>query len=286
MLPARVVAVDWSGARTGVERKIWLAECVHGEFIRLRNGWTRDTVTDELVRLVDSAVAAGERLVVGLDFSFGFPAWYAHGNGWRSGREVWRAFPGSRADAILEGGEPPFWGRGANRRRPALLQANGETPALRATERALRDAQPGLRPFSVFQLVGAGSVGVGSLRGMATLHALAQAGACVWPFDDDAGGAGAVVVELWPRVCAPHVVKSQPAARVSHVEALMTRTPSLGQYLPSVRTSDDAFDALVAAESLWCARAALERLPAARTVDEKLEGQIWEPLGDTSETRR
>ena len=273
MLPERVIAVDWSGARTGERRKIWLAEGADGRCVRLVDGWTREAVTEELVRAHTAAVSRGARVVIGLDFSFAFPAWYARANGWRTGREIWQAFPPARVERVLAGEEPPFWGRGAQRTKPAMLHDGSDTPPLRATEHA----REGARPFSVFQLVGAGSVGTASLRGLATLHALAEAGACIWPFDDDLGAAGAVVVELWPRLCAPQVVKSQAAARTAHLASLATTMPSVREHAAAVRDSDDAFDALVAMVALWRSRASLARLPATTDMAMRLEGRLWEP---------
>ncbi len=191
MQPTRVIAVDWSGARTGEQKKIWLAEIAvsassassasQGQLVRLCDGWTREDVTDELVRIVHESNARGERAVIGLDFSFGFPAWYAERNGWRSGRDVWDAWTAERVEQTLVAPGFPFWGRGSHRAKPQALHDESETPPLRATERD--NARTGPRPFSVFQLVGAGAVGVGSLRGMATLRALCAAGAVIWPFD-------------------------------------------------------------------------------------------------------
>ena len=272
--PTRVVAVDWSGARSGERRKIWLAEVCAGRVERLVDGWSREQVTEELVRIVQRAAAQGERVIVGLDFSFGFPVWYARMHGWSSGREVWRAWTAERVEHTLTEPEFPFWGRGQNRRKPAVLHEAGDTPPLRVTELSV-----GPRPFSVFQLVGAGAVGPGSLRGMATLRALSDAGACVWPFDHDDGGAGAVVLEIWPRLYAPKVVKSNPDARVVHVRGLLARSDSPRAFVKAVRSSDDAFDALVGALALWEAGSQLEALGAAANDDIRLEGCIWRPEG-------
>jgi hypothetical protein len=295
--PNRVVAVDWSGARTGEHRKIWLAEIGHGRVQRLENGRSREAVTHELVRIARAAVDAGERVVIGLDFSFGFPAWYAGRHGWQSGPDVWRAWTADRAERTLVAPEFPFWGRGAHPQKPAALHDDSETPPLRRTE--LAQAR---RPFSVFQLVGAGAVGPGSLRGMATLRALAEAGARVWPFDDIDDGAGALVLEIWPRLYAPNVNKSNAEERVAFVRGLsswrslhacdaschvraadvnadaasvhaldQTRCP-LEQ---SVRKSDDAFDALVSAIALWDARSQLGVLRTAQNPTLRIEGCVW-----------
>ncbi len=272
--PTRVIAVDWSGARTGAERKLWLAEVTGGDVVRLEDGRTREALTDELVRVAVEARRAGERVVIGLDFGFGFPAWYLRARGWVSGHEAWRALTSLAVEDLLDQPSFPFWGRGARRTRPEALREDTDTPPLRETERRLRGRA---RPFSVFQLVGAGAVGVASLRGMATLHAISQAGACVWPFDEDAGGAGAVVAEVWPRLAAPHVNKSSADERVAHVRSLGEEVDGLDACEPAVRRTDDAFDALVAAVALWRAREALARLPDDSSPTERLEGRIWQP---------
>ncbi len=269
--PTRVIAVDWSGARRGADRRLWLAEVAEGRVQRLENGRSREQVTAELVRIARAARAAGERVVVGLDFAFGFPAWYMRERGWSRGHHAWAAFTEPVVDALLSSPTAPFWGRGAVRTRPVM---SGDP--LRATERA-----QSARPFSVFQLVGAGAVGTASLRGMATLHALSGAGASIWPFDDDPGGAGAVVAEVWPRLAAPLVVKSNAEARVAHLRtvsgsAAVHGVRDLESWEREVRASDDAFDALMAAVALWTARAALAQLPADVAPVERLEGRLLE----------
>lgn len=272
MIPSRVIAVDWSGARTGAERKIWLAEVRDGHVIRLRNGRSREAVTQELVESAHNAAQRGERLVIGLDFGFGFPAWYARRNGWRDARDTWRAFPPSRVDRLLREPEFPFWGRGRQRTRPPEL-GSALLPALRATERETA----GPRAFSVFQLIGAGAVGTATLRGMATLDMLAEAGACIWPFMNDAGNAGAVVIEIWPRVFAPRVNKSSADARVMHARGLRAWTRSVDAFETQLAQSDDAFDAFVSACTMWESRAQLALLPVARDVEQRIEGCIWRP---------
>ncbi len=320
MQPTRVIAVDWSGARTGEQRKIWLAEialgagggsAAGGQLVRLCEGWTRETVTAELVSAVHESVACAERLVIGLDFSFGFPAWYSQQNGWRSGQEVWSAWTAERVEQTLTSPAFPFWGRGAIRTKPPELRDDSETPPLRTTER--ESAVGGPRPFSVFQLVGAGAVGVGSLRGMATLRALNNAGAAVWPFDicfavapaESATAVAAVsenerdarertadalVLEIWPRLYAPHVNKSNAEHRLLHVRSLalwktlvrntteslaLSQSGIVAQMENDISRSDDAFDALMGALALWSARADFVPLPQIASEAERLEGRMW-----------
>lgn len=312
MQPTRVIAVDWSGARSGEQKKIWLAEigvrhthAARAHLVRLCDGWTREAMTDELVRVVHESRARGERTVIGLDFSFGFPAWYARQSGWRCGRDIWDAWTAERVEQTLVAPGFPFWGRGSHRAKPAALHDASDTPPLRATERD--SARVGPRPFSVFQLVGAGAVGVGSLRGMATLRALSGAGAAIWPFDElqtaegaegaearRGGGRGraipesgfeetlskAVVLEIWPRLYAPAVNKSSADERLRFLRGLggwEMLTASAAQVEADVRRSDDAFDALMGVMALWSAREELARLPVVLDADERLEGRIWRP---------
>lgn len=226
--PARAVAVDWSG-RLGPDqrRAIWLAASgPDGRVARLEHGRTREAVVDELVRLADD----DPDLLVGLDFSFSFPAWFGSALGCASAPEVWDVVA-ERGEAWLASCEPPFWGR-PGRRRPVLAG-----PALRATEQRLADR--GLRPCSTFQVGGAGAVGAGSIRGMPHLRRLRSHGFAVWPFDPPVRP---VVVEVWPRLALGPVVKASAAARREAVAALE---------LPSeAASSADALDAAVAARWL------------------------------------
>ncbi len=271
-LPDRVMAVDWSGATSGERRKIWMAEIAAGRIVRLCSGWSRPAITDELVRAATCAANNGERLVIGLDFSFSFPASFVRAHGFTSAAAVWAHWTEDRVRALLAHCEAPFWGRAPQTTKP---RGNGAPPDwLRDTERTDL-AGLGGAPFSIFQVMGAGAVGTASLRGFATLHALHEAGVPIWPFTNDSGGAGAVVAEIWPRTFAPAVRKSQPAARVAHLHSLGRWHAQLVQFTNVVQSSDDAFDALVSAIGMWDARAELALLPAVRTAAERLEGRIW-----------
>lgn len=102
----QVVAIDWSGRDKGAREAIWLALVVDGKLTDLDNGRGRQEVIDHAMALADEDSST----VVGLDFAFGFPAWYAEREGWTSGREIWEAMR-DRADQLLKACEPPFWGR-------------------------------------------------------------------------------------------------------------------------------------------------------------------------------
>ena len=256
----RAVAVDWSGARAvaGQRRGIWVADAVDGALGSLRGGLTRD----EAVTAVLHAVDAGAD-VVGLDFSFSFPAWFVHAVGAADGPGLWEVCAAD-GERWLAACEPPFWGR-PGRRRPTY------TPQRDEWRRTELDVPAGARrPKGTFQIGGAGAVGTGSVRGMPHLRRLRAAGVAVWPFDDPAPS-GPVVAEVYPRWWTGPVVKRQAEARAAHLDLIDARVPAeLGA---TIAASEDAFDAACTALGLslggW-------RLPPAEGLD-RIEGRILRP---------
>jgi len=256
----RVVAVDWSGRRAGEARAIWTAEVVDGAMVDLRDGRTRAQVIDHLVDLALS----GEPLVVGLDFSFSVPAWFARKHGCVDVDDVW-TLVAEEGERWLATCPPPFWGRPGRRRPPDVDQ-------LRTTEASV-GAIAGTRPKSFFQIGGAGAVGTGSLRGMPHLTTLRAAGFAIWPFDPPSR---ATVVEMWPRLCTGPVVKSRRAARVAH---LAMHHPTVAA---AAAATEDAFDAAVSAMVMAGDVEAFRQQPPVSTSVERIEGRIWLPRRYTS----
>jgi len=260
------VAVDWSGRVRGERRHLWLAAARDGRVERLECGRTRAELVAHLIELAGTE----RRVVAGLDFAFGLPAWFAREHGCRTARDVWELVRGAGEDWLARC-PPPFWGH-PGRRRPA---AHADRPPYRRTEGELI-VPGGVRPKSVFQVGGAGAVGTGSLRGMPHLLELADAGFEVWPQTARRPGARHVVFEIWPRLLTGPVTKARRAARTTSLATL-----SHGQSAELLRraaTSEDAFDAFLSALAL--ARHAPRALPAARDADERLEGRIWTPPAD------
>lgn len=178
----RILAVDWSGAASGSDarRRIWLAEATAETIVRIESGRDRSELTEHLLDQAEQ----DPRLVVGLDFAFSLPQWFAARIGATDGPSVWRLVA-DRGEDWLRNPQPPFW----RTRRPELAE-----PVFRRTELAV--AAPGIRPKSVFQLGGAGNVGTGSLRGMPFLLRLSERFA-IWPFDEPRLP---LVVEVYPRL--------------------------------------------------------------------------------------
>ncbi|HZP41978.1 MAG TPA: DUF429 domain-containing protein [Candidatus Binatia bacterium] len=258
----RIIAIDWSGARTGARRKIWAAEAGPHELVHLWHGLDRDAVGD---LLVDRA-GHDPSLVVGIDFAFSLPRAFLVARGIACAPDLW-ARAAVEGEAWLARCEPPFWGRrGTRRPGPA---AGG----LRRTEEEVARAC-GTRPKSAFQIGGAGAVGTGSIRGMPLLARLRAAGFSIWPFD---APRLPLVVEIYPRALYRRAVnKSDPRARLAAFDAAAARaTPDARA---CVARSDDAFDAAVAAVVMARHAAELRALPATADAERRLEGIIWTPL--------
>jgi precorrin-8X/cobalt-precorrin-8 methylmutase len=217
-----IVMVDWSAASTPVrgQDSVWVA---HGRRAP-RDGWrvslanpdTRESGVDHVRRLLDVALERDRTVLLGFDFSFGYPAGFA-----RLLRSVWRSSSHHRAwcdvwhtvtELVADGpdnrnnrfeaadlvnrrtGHRLFWGRPRGGRHeeltslpvrnevPPSLLAN-PLPELRLTER-LRTG--GRRPASGWHLCGKGSVGGQVLTGLPHLLRLrADLGpsAVVWPME-------------------------------------------------------------------------------------------------------
>jgi hypothetical protein len=229
----RVIAVDWSGARTGAARRIWIAEAVDGHLETLEGGRDREAVIEWLC----ARRAQVPRAVVGIDFAFSFPAWFLDERGWDDPDRIW-AGVAERGEGWLADCPAPFWGRPGTRR--------GGEPQLRACEEGW--SVRGIRPKSVFQIGGAGAVGTGTIRGIPHLARLAEAGWAIWPFQPAGRHA---VCEIWPRLLTGPVAKSRPEAR----RAWLERHADLrGALLRRAAGSEDAFDAAASAVRLSAAR--------------------------------
>lgn len=255
-----VIAVDWSGA-AGSGRAISFARARDGELQELLAGISREQAMGHVIDVArrDSDV------VVGLDFAFSLPAWFLRERGLRSVHEVWELVA-AEGESWLTGCEPPFWGR-PGKQKPDLYRH------FRSTEQRLAPVG-GLRPKSVFQIGGAGSVGTGSIRGMPWLSELRRAGLSIWPFDEPALP---LVVEIWPRLLTGPVVKSSAERRRDYLAAL-ARTHGIPEALAAqAARSEDSFDAAVSAlvmSQRWEEFAHLKRATDPQVL---LEGEIWVP---------
>jgi len=248
--PSAAIAVDWSGALDG-GKHVWLAHVIGEELVTLQGGWK----ADELVRWLVDRAARDPGFVVGFDFAFGFPAWFATRLG-QSMVATW-AEATTRGEAWLRDEEPPFWGR--QRKRPPAVDGQAR---LRRTDTAHNSK-------SVFQIGGAGHVGTGSIRGMPLLARLRSNGFAIWPLDPVVFP---LVIEIYPRVLTGSVVKSDPAARRSYLDRMgWPKDPELRL---RIGDSEDAFDAAVSARKMADHLSNFVTLPPGDEID-RLEGRIW-----------
>jgi hypothetical protein len=229
MTNPRVIAIDWSG-RSGADqrRALWLAEVVGGELVRLEGGRTRA----ERIELLIAEADRDPNLIIGFDFAFSLPAWYLQERQ-LTPRQLWALLadealtPTMRRLGLarwMNSPELPFWttSEAHARLRPEQM--------FRHTEHDMR--VPGVQPKSVFQLVGAGQVGRGSLYGMQALHRLTGAGFRIWPFDPPALP---LVVEIFPRVLTGPVRKNSPSERERYLGPYPC-LPVFAGWLPTART--------------------------------------------------
>jgi precorrin-8X/cobalt-precorrin-8 methylmutase len=222
----RFVVVDWSAnsAPKSGRDSIWIAEHDRNGDVAVTNLATRAAAQAFLVERLGSDPTSSTLL--GVDFSLGYPAGTAAALGLTG--ERWSAMwdllaehiddddrnANNRFDIAAElnrritGGAAPFWGCPPAKVTPTLSATKprswGEPGEWRAVEDRLR--ANGRRPFSSWQLLGAGAVGSQSLLGIPMIARLRERlgdRIRIWPFDtgfehpvlDD----GAIVVaEVWP----------------------------------------------------------------------------------------
>lgn len=254
----RVIVIDWSGAKSGARSKIWLAEVRDGRLARLESGRDRGDVVQHVI---DDA-SADPNVVIGLDFAFSFPSWFAEQRVRESIEELWKLVA-EQGEEWLGDCSPPFWGR-PRRPKPDL------PTHFRATEDASR--AKGSSPKSVFQIGGAGAVGTGSIRGMPHLATLREEGFSIWPFHEVASP---LVIEIYPRLLTGPVNKSDFDARQMY---LAEKCCEIDYRLAcKAASSEDAFDAAVSAVVMSRHLDEILTLTAAEDRTELIEGRIWWP---------
>ena len=236
-----VVAVDWSGAKGGGRRDIAVAVSEHGALQAIHTGLNRDEVAEWLpARARELGHAGGEAvpMVVGLDFAFSFPLWFLRHQGLPPPPALWDVIAACGEEWLTGEAPWPFWGRSGDRKRIDV----GAERALRVTDRDAARRER-IAPKSVFQLVGSGQVGPGSIRGMPILARLYRSGFRVWPFATFSQG-GPLAVEMYPRLLTGAVTKRNRASREAHLPLYGPQPPAL---LEQAASTEHAFDAACSA---------------------------------------
>lgn len=208
----RFVMVDWSGGNdTGLTpRKDAIWACEAGQSPRyFRN---RGLVEDWLTLLIDDALHAGQRLCLGFDFPFGYPAGFAQAlTGTSDPLQLWAWFEAriedspranNRFDIAGEinqifGCGGPFWGNGLKRDIAGLPRTKVGYVNPFADRRAVEHLARG--SFTCWQMSGIGSVGGQVMMGLPVLARLRRrwpGQVATWPFDPLT--APIALVEIWP----------------------------------------------------------------------------------------
>lgn len=219
----RFVVVDWSANSTPKRGRdsVWIATRDADGGLTLENPSTR---RDAERMLVDHLRSGGATLL-SVDFSLGYPAGTADALGldgppWSATAALLEEMTvdgannannrfevASALNERISGSASPFWGCPPSRRTPTLVSTKpvgpGPVAEWRTVECRLRNQ--GRRPFSSWQLLGAGAVGSQSLLGIPMITRLAGTFAGhleVWPFNGlhvpDVGAGSVVVAEVWP----------------------------------------------------------------------------------------
>jgi len=241
-----LVMVDWSAAavpRTGRD-SIWI--CWRGSTgERLVNPATRHQARALLGEWLAAARSNGERVLIGFDFPFGYPAGLAARLDLPGppGRAVWDEIArlisddehnsNNRFDVAaalnerISGGRFPFWGCPAAPSRTFLGPKHHRDHARNglAERRLIDEYMSGAQPC--WKLLGAGSVGGQILTGIPVVRALRDDprwcdGARVWPFETGLGAQpqGTVIMaEVYPSLwsVSPGAGEPKDAAQVRTV---------------------------------------------------------------------
>ena len=228
----KYIAIDWSGADKRLTDAIQIAEYIPQtqtvSIVRSAdqsatgwNMWSRETVLGYVQREVKKG-----RVLIGLDFAFGYP--YSEEGGYFPGldpsptdvHDLWKTVDEfcekrektDRSD--LYGGKFYIDPRSPFRRYYHFRVPDGEDDSapdrvppgaeykrrFRETDRRAGKAA-GRKPSSVFTCNYAQNVGTGSLAGMRLLHRIRQnPNATIWPLDGDDKPQRSSLVEIYPRV--------------------------------------------------------------------------------------
>ena len=257
MLPRRVFAIDWSGAKK-FGRKIVVAEVDDTGLVELRDDWkSREAVADYLIEKFIEDM----NFVVGFDFAFSFPNWYLREKGCQTAVEFW--------ELVQQEGEkwvsriyPPFFKQGK------WVSRNSK---FRKTEEEIKQHKS-MNPETVFKLVGARQVGKSSITGMPILRKLRENGFNIWPFDPPKLP---MVIEIYPRLFYGNKIKKN---NPEHRWEFLKKYPELSEFdRMKAACSDDVFDAVVSAFALYKNS---DKFAHIRHTDDnvaKREGHIWYP---------
>ena len=250
------VMVDWSAASkpsTGGD-SIWIGVMKRDVRFRLaysaHNPATRAEAEKLIAGILDDLAKRSERVLLGFDFSLGFPAGSSAALKLK-GDPPWAALHAFLAreikdkpdnannrfqvaammNRLISNGPFPFWGCPPKdvlttlQPRKTRPHAAGDIPEFRAAEIAAKGSSP------VWKLYTAGNVGSQTLMGIPLVARIrkARANFRIWPFEtgwktlstEDLSGVGGLIVEIYPSLYAAKPEGNEPkdAAQVRAVAA-------------------------------------------------------------------
>jgi hypothetical protein len=271
------VGVDWSGDKNKWQKGLKIAMAHPGysapELVAGRGPqgkWSRSSAVDWVIDR-----ARSERVLIGLDFCFGFPECEVELD-WNYLEQL------CSADENFYGGT--FFRKPGTRHCHLinsrwLPRADYRSDRLRITERAASRVV-GATPQSLFNAVGPAQVGPSSISGMRVLYSLRGQSSriSIWPFDD-IDDSRSVIVEVFPRYF-PLLHKLSP--KLSEHKALNSALAAFDSAPVTVPpASEDEGDALVTAAAL---RALSKDRAFFNPPDDSVRRQGWifgVPLGDS-----
>jgi hypothetical protein len=252
------MAIDWSGARHSYNG-IAVAKCKRGKSApqlvssKLNAHWTRTEIAGWLCE----ELKGRSRILIGLDFAFGFPfeeeVGYLQGHTGepRSIFDLWKWIDDN------SGGETDF---GCNTftgdpRFAPLFWKSGQLPEgwiarKRLTELTCAETN-NIRPESVYKLVGSKQVGKASLTGMRVLHHIRRdrgGSVSFWPFEPPLGS---TITEIYPTLFRKSAKNSLAKLRTHRdLNEALAAFDSEAMPRSTRRLSDHETDALISAAGL------------------------------------
>lgn len=281
------IIADWTaaeGKKLG-DQSVWIGVAKRDVRFRLYAETHNVATRAEGEALLNSLLAdhrkRGDRVLVGFDFNFGYPAGTAarlnlDGTPWSA---LWKFLAANVVDKadntnnryqvaakmnrLMTDEAWPFWGAPAKQAQRWLTTtkppagAGADIPEFRATEAAAKKGK--LQPKSVWQMHGAGAVGGQTMTGVPVvrrlLEALGPSGA-VWPFGTgwraldaaDVEPLSALVVEVWPSMfpVKPEAGEFKDQAQVRAVAEALAHMDEAGDLAKAFAPPKGAAEELIA----------------------------------------
>ena len=217
----RIVVVDWSARstpspKTPSKDAIYICHSTNLEIQNTEYFRTRQKALNFVEKLIENSLAHQERIFIGFDFSFGYPAGFSKSMTFSSDPfSIWELLRQEISDGCDNSnnrfevaqrlnsnfdGIGPFWGCPQNLSLDGLPHKGTERSAHGLSEFRLCENYA-RSTHSVWKLFTTGAVGSQSLMGIPHLQKLREKfnkKICVWPFDQEFTSAQIVLGEVYP----------------------------------------------------------------------------------------